>query len=337
MKALKIFLFVIGVIVLIFLALAYMGPKHVHIERSVQIDAPADFVMAHANTFEQMRKWGPWEEKDPNMTVSFDGIDGTLGAKYMWEGNDQVGKGNQVISSISDTHITTELNFIEPWEGHSLATFTVKEHQGATIATWAFDNEPNLFASAMGAIFSMDEMLGPDFEHGMNNLKAFVEGDKPNRKTFNGMEVMIEEMSPRTYVGVREVVQWQNMTAFFGSAYGKIYPMVEKNGLAPVGAPSAIYFTWDEVNKQADILAAAPLAQGSTIKSMTSQDVSGKVLVIDYYGDYEGLGRAHEAMDQYMQWHKVEFGGMAIEEYITDPMSEPDSSKWHTRLYYTIN
>jgi len=41
-------------------------------------------------------------------------------------------------------------------------------------------------------------------------------------------------------------------------------------------------------------------------------------------------------MEAYMQWHGVDYGGLAIEEYITDPMNEPDTAKWHTRIMYTV-
>jgi effector-binding domain-containing protein len=53
-------------------------------------------------------------------------------------------------------------------------------------------------------------------------------------------------------------------------------------------------------------------------------------------GGYSGIGKAHEAMDAYMASNKLEQKAPVIEEYITDPGSEPDSSKWLTKIMYLI-
>jgi hypothetical protein len=95
MKALKIVLGVLFAIVLVIIVLGLLGPKHVHLERSVEIDAPADFVFEHANSFEKNMLWSPWEEKDPNMTKTIERTDGTVGAVYSWKGNSEVGEGSQ--------------------------------------------------------------------------------------------------------------------------------------------------------------------------------------------------------------------------------------------------
>ncbi|MEQ9186526.1 MAG: hypothetical protein RLP15_02255, partial [Cryomorphaceae bacterium] len=100
-----------------------------------------------------------------------------------------------------------------------------------------------------------------------------------------------------------------------------------------VGMPSAVYFDWNEEERSTILMAGVPVAEGS-VDGLASHEVSGKALVIDYYGPYEGTGEAHLAMEEYMKWHGTEMGAVAIEEYITDPVEQPDPEKWLTKVYY---
>ncbi len=42
------------------------------------------------------------------------------------------------------------------------------------------------------------------------------------------------------------------------------------------------------------------------------------------------------AMDEYIQANKLEQLTPVIEEYITDPGAEPDSTKWLTKIVYFV-
>ncbi len=55
---------------------------------------------------------------------------------------------------------------------------------------------------------------------------------------------------------------------------------------------------------------------------------------IDYPGAYEGLKYAHQSLNKYFQTNGLRLKPPVIEEYITDPMAEPDTTKWLTKIYY---
>ena len=73
-----------------------------------------------------------------------------------------------------------------------------------------------------------------------------------------------------------------------------------------------------------------------SIEGFESYELSGDCLVIEYYGEYEGTGKAHEAMEKYMKWHGIEFGEVAAEEYVTDPTEGTDPSEILTKIIYPI-
>jgi effector-binding domain-containing protein len=332
MKALKIIGGVLVVLVLAIVALGFLGPKQVHLERSIEIDAPADFVFDHANTFDKNQKWSPWEKKDPNMTKTIDGTDGTVGAVYSWKGNDQVGEGSQTILEIGDNKMITELNLMSI----AKVTFMVNEADGKTIAKWSYDEETDFMMRAMYMLGDIEDFIGPDFEQGMTNLKKLVEANKAEKKEFNGHKVSTIDLPATTYLGKRKLITWAEMGLFFEKSYAEVYGQLGKAGIEPAGDPAAIYYTWDEENQRSDAMACVPVAEGSMVDGLSMQVVSGKALQIEYVGNYEGSGAAHEAMEKYMHWHNIEFGGFALEIYVVGPMSQADPAKYETRIIYPI-
>jgi effector-binding domain-containing protein len=62
------------------------------------------------------------------------------------------------------------------------------------------------------------------------------------------------------------------------------------------------------------------------------------MLKIAYYGAYDGSMNmpAHEAIDAYIKEKGLTHYGNVIEEYVTDPMAEKDTTKWLTNIYYMV-
>ncbi len=42
-------------------------------------------------------------------------------------------------------------------------------------------------------------------------------------------------------------------------------------------------------------------------------------------------------MDAHLKANNLSLNQVVIEEYITDPGAEPDSTKWHTNVIYLVN
>jgi len=64
---------------------------------------------------------------------------------------------------------------------------------------------------------------------------------------------------------------------------------------------------------------------------------ASKALLINYYGPYDGNELAHIALNMYVQKNGLQMKEPIIEEYITDPGTEPDPNKWLTRIIYLID
>ncbi|NJK86520.1 MAG: GyrI-like domain-containing protein [Bacteroidales bacterium] len=61
-----------------------------------------------------------------------------------------------------------------------------------------------------------------------------------------------------------------------------------------------------------------------------------KVATTDYFGFYDNLGKAHSDIQQWLIEMNLQVQGSPMEQYITDPASEPDTAKWLTKIYYPV-
>src|SRR5687768_15750407 len=119
MKALKYILIGIVCLVVIICLLGLILPKDYTVARSTVINAPQPVVMDNIKSLKTMDEWSPWSKRDPNIKQEFKGTDGEVGSSNEWEGNDDVGKGKQEISAVTDNTVDIKLTFLEPWESVS--------------------------------------------------------------------------------------------------------------------------------------------------------------------------------------------------------------------------
>lgn len=158
------------------LGYASTRPDTFSIERSTTIRASPDKVFPYLADFHLWSAWSPWEKLDPGLKRSFNGAASGPGAVYAWEGDRSVGSGRMEITSArSVSSVDIRLDFIAPFESHNTATFTLVPQGDTTAVTWAMRGPMPFISKVLGVFFSMDRMIGKDFEAGLANLKAAAE------------------------------------------------------------------------------------------------------------------------------------------------------------------
>ena len=151
-------------------------PDVFRVERSMSIKAPPEKVFAQVNDLKAWAAWSPYEKKDPAMKRSFGAVTAGKGAVYEWDGNKNVGKGRMEITDAArPSRIVIKLDFLEPFEGHNTAEFTLNGKGDMTTVTWAMYGPAKFVSKLMGVFFNMDKMIGTDFEAGLANLKSIAE------------------------------------------------------------------------------------------------------------------------------------------------------------------
>jgi hypothetical protein len=159
------------VVVVAFIAVVASRPSHFHVERSAQMAAPPEVVFPLINDFHRWPSWSPWEKLDPAMQREYSGAPQGKGAAYDWSGNDDVGKGSmRIVDSQAPTTVAIALEFKEPWQATNATLFRVLPDAGGSRVTWGMDGENNFMLKAVGLFMDMDQMVGKDFEAGLDNL-----------------------------------------------------------------------------------------------------------------------------------------------------------------------
>jgi hypothetical protein len=173
---LKTISIVVVVLIVALLVFAATKPDTFRVQRSASINAPPETLFPLINDLHSWGAWSPWEKMDPAMKRTYSGATNGKGAVYEWDGNRNVGQGRMEITESSPpSKVMIKLDFIKPFEAHNIAEFTLEAQGDSTNVTWAMHGPNRYIAKVMHLFFSMDSMVGKQFEAGLANLKAVAE------------------------------------------------------------------------------------------------------------------------------------------------------------------
>jgi hypothetical protein len=183
MRVLKIIGVTLGVLIVLFFIIGMFLPSEVHIKRSLLIPASSEVVFNEVNDLRKWKEWSPWYEMDPNMEITYEGFLMGEGASYSWE-SEVLGDGKLTITeSHPNQYIATDMHFME--QGTAMGYYRFESVEDGTLVTWGIETDMgnNPFSKYMGLL--MDDMVGDDFEKGLQNLKTHVENlpDKEMMRT----------------------------------------------------------------------------------------------------------------------------------------------------------
>lgn len=344
MRALKTILIILLALLAILVVLGLTGPAQYRVERSIVLAGPPEPIYEQVRLLANQRDWGPWQALEKDQVQSIEGVDGTVGAVWNWSG-DTVGTGRQEITALEPGRsVRTRLVFSFPVIGdvESGAVFTLEPKGDSTRVVWAMEGTNGFVGRIMGVFGDMDANLGPMFEQGLSNLSARMQELSTAKVPVqqSTLQVVAGERAPRLYLGSRKRVKWSELKTFFGSSFGQAMGIIQQAGVQPAGPPSAVYFEWDTLRQEADLLAGIPVpaSDKAKLKGMTLYEApGGKTLQVAYRGGYSGIGSAHEAIDAQCRAEGRSLNVNVIEEYVTDPGQQPDSAQWLTNVIYLVD
>jgi len=161
-------------LILLVLLTAATRPNHFRVERSLDINAPAERVHACIHDFHRWTAWSPWEKIDPSMQRSYSGEPAGKGAVYAWNGNGKAGAGRMEITDSSPERIAIRIEFFKPFAACNTVEFALVPQESGTRVSWAMFGPSPFISRLMGLVFNLDKMIGRDFEAGLANLRGTV-------------------------------------------------------------------------------------------------------------------------------------------------------------------
>jgi hypothetical protein len=168
----------IGIVLLAatFIVVVALQPDDYRLTRQTAIAAPAAAVFEQVNDLQKWENWSPWAKLDPNAKVTFSGPPAGQGASFRWDGNDKVGAGTMTITeSKPTTRLATRTDFVRPFAGTSNSDFVFSQMGDQTNVIWTMSGRHTFVGKAICLFMSMEDMLGPEFERGLAQLKQVAE------------------------------------------------------------------------------------------------------------------------------------------------------------------
>ncbi len=172
---LKPILIALAVVLAGVLGFAATQPDEFRVVRATRVTASPEAVHALIEDFRRWPLWSPYEKRDPAMKRTLGGSAKGKGATYAWDGNGEIGAGSMEILDDSLAKIVIKLDFSRPFEGHNIAEFAIRPVGGEVEVAWSMSGPAPFVTKLMGVFFSMDKMIGTDFEAGLASLKTEAE------------------------------------------------------------------------------------------------------------------------------------------------------------------
>ncbi len=315
-------------LVLIVLILGLFAPKEVATEQSIGIMAAPAAVHAVVNDLETWDQWSAWSTNDPTLKMTFGETTVGEGASYDWT-SENSGEGTMnIVGSWDPDSLHNEIDF--GGMGAAQAQFIFAPEGAGSYVTWKFHTRTPFPFNVMTLFVPFKEDVDRDFRQGLEQLKTLVEG-MDTAPTYTVKEV---EFPATHYIADRDQVALADLDDHFQKRMPALGMAVGESGLEMTGMPAGIYYGSGE---EIDLALAIPVTAGAEVEDFITIDIAtGPALQIDYYGNYDGLTAAHEAMSAYLLEKGLVPKMPFIETYKTDPGDEPDPSKWLTEVVYFV-
>lgn len=174
MKVVKWLLIVIASLAVLLTLAGFLLPSKFRVERSTEIRAPAEKVYALIQDPREWARWTVWNQRDPNMKMSYAGAPAGQGAKWSWQSPSEGNGAMEFTRAEPGRLVEYRLSFPD-FGMTSTGVLTLTAGVTGTRVSWS--NEGDMGANPYLHYFAllMDRMVGPDFEQGLARLKMLAE------------------------------------------------------------------------------------------------------------------------------------------------------------------
>jgi len=171
----------IGIALLIIIAIPFIVaifiPKSYTVSVSETINQPRQVVFDYVRIFENQKYYSIWVMQDPDLKPEITGIDGTVGAVQKWNSKmEDVGEGEQEITSLTPDRMDIDLRFKRPFEGTArAANIFIPVSENETLLTSEFYSNESYPLNLPSYLFGRKMMKEAQTKN-LQNIKRILEG-----------------------------------------------------------------------------------------------------------------------------------------------------------------
>ena len=285
-----------------------------HVEKSIEINAPAERARQVIQDYRQWEIWSPWLCMEPTARITCDGEAATSGHAYSWEG-DMVGAGRmEFVASNGDTdHM--HLTFLKPFKSKAEVKFETKAiDENTSRVTWHMHSGLPFFMFFM--VGTMKAMIGMDYDRGLKLLKEYIETGSVTSKTEIAGIVDVPVMH---YAGVKSESSLSEISNSMQTAFTQL--MESSKEKTTDDYCGAIYTDMNIKTQHCKYIAIAPVAEADAIGKISEC----RALKVIHTGDYQHLGNGWATANTYQRHKKLKKNKQIapFELYLNDPNKVP--------------
>lgn len=328
MKATKIILFSIGIILGLILIIAAFLPATVSISRSIIIKSNPDLVYYQVANLKNWEKWSPFEAED--MSSVYSGPIAEPGMNRDWQSKSKGDGHMEMLFGNPGLEYRSKMSMSNGNHGSELWTFETDSLK-QTLVTWTFTfedlNYP--FLRLMGLV--SESVMGPVFEQGLKQLKThcdslgFIIGPQ------------VSTIGPLVYASITDTFSENELQNKIHTLYFDILQYTKAKYVEVSGPSLAFFHEWNPAT-QIVFEAAFPVAQPLESNQRIQIKSFGKTKTIKFIhtGDYNSLKDSHQLIHNYIEACGFQINGVPVEEYLISPGENQNPEEWQTAIYYPV-
>ena len=338
MKFLKYLVFLILIAIIGFAIYVAVQPNSFEVSRERTINTPSAVLYDNVIDYKNWEAWSSWAEKDPETVITLGDETKGVNGSYTWV--DSHGEGSmKTLATTQNLSIDQELQFgdFHPskinWKFES-----IPDNKTKVIWKMNSDKLPFLFKASAAVSGGFDNMIGPDFERGLEKLDSIVVACMSK---YNVNVEGVTEHSGGFYLYNTTSCKINEMQTKMGEMMKQVLTYAQQNNITMAGSPFTIYHKWDEENGTLMFSSCVPTT--SKIITTDSDILTGKLkpfkaVKTTLKGDYKNLKEAWDKTFAYIATNKLEAleTGIALENYPTDPISVPNPADWKTEIFVEV-
>lgn len=336
MKLLKRLSISLAAIIIVYIALCFIGPKSYEGQSTLEIDAPASMIFEKVIDLSSWSQWSPGLMADTTLQLEFGEKKSGIGSSFDWKGSDNRKGKVEVIDAETNTYIKTKMSF-SGWDGsnYGIWNFTPTE-KNKTQVEWSVDSDKNIGFFMRGMMFlnGSNKALTQSFKKGLKKLKSLLENE---RKALKKVKVKEKEFPQRTFLIKRAEVPMENIPSYYAENFGILAKAIMTQKTEMDGMPCGLFYNWNTASQSTDMAAAIPVKEIFDMKDVNFSTIpGGKALFVDHYGEYHTVTVAHKAIQAYAMKNGLDISMPCVEEYMNDPSLVNDPAEIHTRIIYYL-
>lgn len=335
MKALKVILIIVAVLVAAILIVPLFSPAIAEVSAETEISLESAAIFSGVASFAGREQWDPWVTQDSTTKVTIESKPGYVGSTYTWDG-EKLGNGRMEVISVKENRYIESSLWFGDVETPSLVQWTFEPVDGGTRVVWSFSQETTYPIGRLGMMFGK-VFLKQSYELGLANLKELMES-MPEKSSALGI-ISLESMPAMLVLVADGAGTMETIGEQLGDLYGLLYTEAEKQQLDISAAPFVHYLDFDESTGFSNYLAGVVVnrmgSDAGRVKAVAYPET--KAVQAIHTGSYETVSSSYAEMDSYIRSNEIQVNGEAFEFYLIGMMTEPDPSKWETLIAFPLN